>query len=193
MAGKDQYSTDLGLSALPEINQSKNPEVYVELLRMRNAFKLLQGALDTYTGALSEDQQYWNQATPATTTRVQNIARVYLQAAEDIGLAQVVTLIASGTTSVVYKADATAAGKLVRAFCSTPNGVTAGSFGEFILYGINPFYSGLTPGSTYYLSTTPGLISVSPPSTLGNIVQKVGYAIDQNNLWTAPSLDYTIA
>ena len=44
------YNTNLGLSALPEIDQKKNPEIYAELLRIRNALKVLQGAVDILSG-----------------------------------------------------------------------------------------------------------------------------------------------
>ena len=44
------YNTNLGLSALPEIDQKKDPEIYAELLRIRNALKVLQGAIDILSG-----------------------------------------------------------------------------------------------------------------------------------------------
>lgn len=42
-----------------------------------------------------------------------------------------------------------------------------------------PFYEGLTPGATYYLSaSTPGAMTTVPPSTPTQIVQRVGFAKD---------------
>lgn len=44
------FSTNLGLSSLPEIDQKKDPEIYAELLRIRNALKVLQGVVDSLSG-----------------------------------------------------------------------------------------------------------------------------------------------
>ena len=44
------YDTILGLSSLPEINQKQDPEIYAELLRIRNALKVLQSVVDILAG-----------------------------------------------------------------------------------------------------------------------------------------------
>lgn len=45
------FSTNTGLSALPEYDQQKDPAAYAELLRIRNAIQVLQGAIDGLGGA----------------------------------------------------------------------------------------------------------------------------------------------
>lgn len=45
------FSTNTGLSALPEYPQEKDPSIYAELLRIRNAFQVLQSAIDGLGGA----------------------------------------------------------------------------------------------------------------------------------------------
>lgn len=45
------FSTNTGLSALPEYDQSKDPALYAELLRLRNALQVLQSAIDGLGGA----------------------------------------------------------------------------------------------------------------------------------------------
>lgn len=40
----------------------------------------------------------------------------------------------------------------------------------------------LSPNSDYYLSATPGMLTNSPPSTTGQVVQQVGRAITANTL-----------
>jgi len=45
MAGPS-YTTNTGLSALPEIDQKKTPEIWAELVRIRQAINILQEALD---------------------------------------------------------------------------------------------------------------------------------------------------
>ena len=44
------YQSNIPLSALPEIPQQQYPEIYAELLRMRNAIKILQGIVDALAG-----------------------------------------------------------------------------------------------------------------------------------------------
>ena len=46
--------------------------------------------------------------------------------------------------------------------------------------------TGLTPGARYYLSTTAGAITTTPPSTSGNVVQYVGVATSTTSLFFAP-------
>lgn len=192
MAGKDQYSTNLGLSVLPEIDQKQHPQIFLELSRIRTALKSLQGALDTYTGALGEDPKYWDQARVSDTTRIQNISRVYAVAGEDISLAQMVTFTNVAGVITAFLANATNATKPTRAFCSVPSGVLSGAFGEFIICGVNPYYSGLTPAATYYLHTTSGQISTTAPATVGNIVQEIGYALSSTSLWFNPVLNWKV-
>lgn len=45
------FSTNTGLSALPEYEQEKDPSLYAELVRIRNALRVLQGAIDGLGGA----------------------------------------------------------------------------------------------------------------------------------------------
>lgn len=191
MAAKDQYSTNLGLSILPEVSQKEHPTIYLEFMKLRNALRSLQGALDTYTGALSEDPAYWNQVANASSTRLQNISRVYAVAGEAITLAQQVSFYNNAGVLTARKANSTDNTKPSRAFCSVTAGVAAGSYGEFILMGVNPYYAGLTPGATYYLHTTSGQITITPPAAVGNIVQEVGFALDANTLFFNPTLHWT--
>lgn len=44
------FETNLGLTSLPELDQKKYPEVYAELLRLRNAIRVLQSVVDLLAG-----------------------------------------------------------------------------------------------------------------------------------------------
>jgi len=188
MAGKNQLSTNLGLSTLPEIDQKEHPSIWVELLRMRNALGTLQIALDTYTGALSEDKQYWPSTAPSASTRLQNIARLYCLSDDTISVGQVVNVRNVAGTLTARRADGTNSTKPIHAFCITTAGVAAGAYGEFCLLGVNPYYAGLTPGSYYYLHTTAGQISINAPATPGNYVQRAGFALSSTELLFNPEL-----
>lgn len=53
-------------------------------------------------------------------------------------------------------------------------------------------FSGLTPGSTYFMSTTPGQITEVAPSALGSIVQRVGFAKNATTLVVMIDRDFVI-
>jgi hypothetical protein len=76
-------------------------------------------------------------------------------------------------TAKVRKADATTEGKQADGFVlvavTIGNPVVVYSIGQ-----INNQLSGLTVGTQYYLNTTPGGVTITPPATPGNIVQKLG-------------------
>ena len=84
------------------------------------------------------------------------------------------------------KADATAAGKEACGFvlAAVSNGAQA------TVYRIsqsNTQLTSLTPGAKYYLAATAGIITLTPPSAAGNIVQVVGYAVSATSLVFMPS------
>ena len=47
--------------------------------------------------------------------------------------------------------------------------------------------SGLTPAAIYFLGTA-GLITATPPTAVGSVIQKIGEAIDADTLLFAPSV-----
>jgi hypothetical protein len=182
-----QYSTNLGLSQLPEIDEKQFGQVYAELLRMRNALKVLQSALDVYTGALGEtESSYWDQTPAYAYLRLQNISRVYRKATETISAGRLVNFYNSAGELVARNANATDATKPVRAYA--PKEVLSGEFGEFVILGLMPSV-GLTPGSLYYLTTTAGAYSATAPAVPGNLKQEIGWAYSDNLMVFNPILN----
>ena len=183
MAQNPGYSTNTGISAIPEIPSDKYPEVYVDNLKLRNGIKVLQGAIDTYTGALGEDQAYWSAVSSVSRHMVKNLTRIYAKAGEAITAGAMVNFYDIGSGVIgARNASAAAAGKPARAWSTTT--IAAGEFGEFIEGGVSTLVSGLTVGTTYYLSNTAGLISAAP----GTVSQKVGYALGTSLLSFRPEL-----
>ena len=84
----------------------------------------------------------------------------------------------------VRKADATATGKNAVGFA--PSAISNGASGTVNFEGTISGLSGLTIGATYYLATTAGGITATPPSGSGNVVQKVGTAISATELSFEP-------
>ena len=185
-----QYSTNLNLSALPELDQKKDPLVYAELLRLRSSLRLLQSALYTYTGALSTETAYRNQTAPTSSIRVQNISRIYAEATEIIAYGAAVNIYNSAGLKC-RNANATAAGKLCRTFCNNSAGAVSGDFVELIILGVLPIV-GAIPGQDYYMSITSGIISATPPAVAGNVVQRIGFGLDANSIWFNPSLEWYV-
>ncbi len=91
----------------------------------------------------------------------------------------------------VRKADATTAGKEANGF------VLAASIlgGSAIVYldGVNTHLLGKTPGTIYYLSTTAGTVTDTPPSGSGNVVQRIGRAVAATEIDFDPGPALTLA
>lgn len=51
--------------------------------------------------------------------------------------------------------------------------------------GLNTAVTGLTPGVAY-MSTTPGIATATAPSTSGNVVQKIGWAVNATTVMFSP-------
>lgn len=183
-----EFSTNLGLSILPEMESREQPTVYAEFLRIRNALRVLQSALDVYTGALSADINYWDQTPPSSSVRVQGVSRVYAITSEAIALGELVNLYNVAGTMTARKANATNGTKPCRAYCSVNGGVALGAYGEFILLGLLRT-TGVTPGATYYVGTTGGLITGTAPAVVGNLVQEIGFGLDDESIWFNPVLN----
>lgn len=188
MALQDEYSTNLGLSVLPEFEQSKHPEIWGELMRLRAALKILQGALDTYTGALPEDPQYWTQTSPNSSVKLSNLTRVYCTVNDTITPGQTVSLINNTGTLTAVRANATDNTKPCRAFSAGT--YNPGDNGQFILMGIIPYFSGMTPGTKYYLATTSGQFTSTAPAVVGNVVQEIGYVLTPTTMFFNPVLNW---
>jgi hypothetical protein len=90
----------------------------------------------------------------------------------------------------VRKADATAEGKEANGFVKQAfaNAAAATVITEGTLAGL----TGLTTGARYYLSTTAGLVTITPPSGAGNVVQFLGTASSATELLWKPDDAVTI-
>lgn len=95
---------------------------------------------------------------------------------EDLTAGNFVNLFLSGGVIKVRKADATTNGKPADGFVLA--NVTAPA--NATVYGLsntNTALSGLTIGTRYYLSTTPGGVAAAPgPTSAGNLNQELGIA-----------------
>lgn len=95
-------------------------------------------------------------------------------ASENLSAGDLVNLWNNAGTINVRKADATTNGKRAHGFVESA--VTSAATATVFISGVINSLSSLTVGSDYYLSTTPGTTTTTPPSASGNLVQRVGEA-----------------
>lgn len=111
-----------------------------------------------------------------------NLNRLYVTASEAIVFGAAINLYDVAGTLTARNANATNNTKPCRGFCTTPGGIANGAVGEVQVSSGLGAITGLTPGVSYYLSTTNGLISATPATAAGNIEQYVGFGITSEAL-----------
>jgi len=108
-----------------------------------------------------------------------------IQASEALTAGQVLNLYTSAGAARIRKANATDSSKPANAF--TLSAISSGASGAIYFAGqIITGLSGLTPGTVYYLDTTGGALTSTPPSSSGNGVQEVGIALSATTLLFNP-------
>lgn len=93
-------------------------------------------------------------------------------------------------TAKVRKADATSEGKEADGFVL--EGVASGATAAVYFEGTNTQLVGLTIGARYYLNTSAGTATPTPPSGVGNIVQYLGRAISATEISFEPGPSITV-
>lgn len=89
------------------------------------------------------------------------------------------------------KADATTEGKEVNGFILSS--VTAGNSVNVYFEGTNTSLTGLDDGKVHYLSTTAGTVTSTVPTGSGNMVQRVGRAINDTSIAFEPAQSIKLA
>lgn len=164
-ADTPEYSTNIQLSAYPQIDENRYPDIYTDLTNVHSAIRLLQQYLDSYTGA-----------------------RFVGRTSVPINTAQFVAVTTSSDLATLLLADNTDHTKPCIGFCT--GGQTTGNGIEIQTTGIWPYGSGqLSPGTVYYLGTA-GTITPTLPAGAGKLVQEIGIALDTDNLLFKPASKY---
>lgn len=163
-----EYSLNLGLDVVP---QTKDPDNLGDIYRLYNAAKALAYALDAYTGAIGASAEDYNIA-GTEFLLLQRMSRVYLEYGANATAGQLLAINSSGKLVL---------GTIGNVVAWSPSGGTLGQFGEARLLGLHSAVSGLTPGISYYASSTPGAITSSVTA------QKVGVAMAANKLMFNPA------
>lgn len=152
-----------------------------------NALRALQQAMGDLTGANFGDPNYLIENTLGTgqTYQIANMKMLRVACNGAIGLARLVQLFDSGGGVIQCRLSDASAGVARRVHGITINATTAA--GQVSLVACFEAYSasfaGLTPGATYYLSTTtPGGISTIRTVAAGTLEQEVGFALSGTEL-----------
>lgn len=105
-------------------------------------------------------------------------------ASENLAAGDFVNLWNDAGTLKARKADATASGKEADGFVLAA--VTAPANADVYFEGTNTQLTGLTAGARYYLATTAGGATTTPPNTAGNVVQYLGRALSATEISFEP-------
>jgi hypothetical protein len=104
-----------------------------------------------------------------------------ITAAEPLAAGALCNIFTSGGVAAIRNANATDATRPANAFVLEGYASAVEAVPRFTGQAITGL-SGLTPGTTYYLSTAAGALSSTPPSATGNVVQEIGVALSASVL-----------
>jgi hypothetical protein len=176
---------DLRLPQTPE--NITDPAMYGQIAGIYNSLRQLQIGITQLTGAVQQDASSWSALLPTDSILIQNTNRLYVQATEQINAGAMVNLYSNGGAEVVARNANTAGSLQCHAFCSTGAGIAPNAYGEvIILQGLCTYVNSMTPGTVYYLSGTPGVISNAKPGS--GLIQAVGIALTAGILYFCPVL-----
>lgn len=151
--------------ALPAYPATTDAGLHSELTKLYNALQNIAGALDNNQSKFSVIYQ------------------------EEVGLGEMVSIYPSGTGKTLYarKAVNTTPARYCAGYCCQDD-ADVGVAGEVIGFGVHPYVNGLTPGTRYFLSSTPGGITPTMPTASGTFVQPIGFAVSDTQLFMNPVL-----
>lgn len=197
-ASNQQYSTNTGLSAQPELS-GLAPDITAEFTRLYNAIRILQSAIDSNAGTTSVETQFYGELSSLDTIKLQNISKFYPVLTGAVSAGNLLWLSNSGSTVTASLACADDGGAPHRHYAARAFALESGAAGArcaCALTGMNNNFSGLIPGFIYYLAgSVYGTISLFPPPVFlpsgggnGTVSQLVGFAITDTALWFNPEL-----
>lgn len=162
------FGSDLRISAYPQIDENKYPDIYGDLQLVHNAIRVLQQYLDAFTGA-----------------------KVLGRATTTISVGQFVSFT-SAYSDIVGVALANATGHTLPCHGFAVSNAVAGQGIDIQTFGLYPYGNyGLQPGTLFYLNTTAGGATATAPVGAGKLVQELGVAVDSSNILFRPAYKYT--
>jgi hypothetical protein len=108
------------------------------------------------------------------------VLSVALPASEDLAANDLVNIWSDSGVAKVRKADADDPTKEADGLVASA--VASGATAAVYVGGVVGGYSGLTDGAAYFLSATAGVATATAPSSIGQIVQRIGKAISDTQI-----------
>lgn len=147
------------------------------------SLQIMARTMINYSGIGPQVPMAWESFAGKTSTILSaNLRRFYARAAEDISLYQIISVYDDAGELKIRLADASDNTRVAVGYCNTASGILTGNVGEVILNSGVPLFAGLTIGTHYWLSTTPGAISTTPATAAGNVEQYLGVALSTTEL-----------
>ena len=173
-------SINLGI---PEVPRNVPDNLFSQFLEIYQALRNLQYGLEQYSGKLYA-QSGNTLASPSFADSLQGMTAnlLYVPSLSVFTGFSLASLVNNaGNLAAQLAVNTSIAG---RARCISTATVAIGAVGVFSCGpGYIGGFSGLTPGSTYYLGATPGSITLTPPVAAGTIVQEVGFALSTSEFF----------
>lgn len=174
MTGSPSFSVNLGLSAVPEVD---NVEIARAITPIYNAIRNVMGAVDAYTGNILIPPEDYSQVNKTAQLQLQKTSVLFVKLSEDVTYGHILNLHGSGSKLLAQKAIDPAKPAYAVAMAAGKVGDTI----PIVMLGLISNLAGLTVGAAYYLSgVSAGLIT----STAGT--QKLGIALSTSQLWFNP-------
>jgi hypothetical protein len=183
----DSSVIQLGLPALPDDNIPSN--LYDNFFQLHRAIQNLARGVSRYCGIDAPSRDLWAQIPASETLLSGNLTRFYPVASAAITRGQVVNLHDNAGVLSARLAVATSASTMAHGVANT-----AAAVGERVeinlMRGLLDSIGGMTIGTLYWLSTTPGAVQNVAPSVAGQIQQPVGLALGTTTMLLETSLYY---
>lgn len=167
---------------VPKVPENSDPKLADLLEPIYAGFNAIYNNFVYSCGVISPPtSEYARLSTvPTGTLQPQNLNRLYVLANGPLPFGTLVKLIDSSGTVLAEAAKGGLVSGAARAigYCNTPGGVDSGAYAEIIVGSGLLGVAGVTVGTKYYLSETPGALALSPPAA--GIIQPVGYGVLPN-------------
>lgn len=167
---------------IPKVPENTDPKVADLLEPIYAGFNAIYNNFVYSCGVISPPTtEYARLATvPTGTLQPQNLNRLYVAANGALPFGTLVQLIDSAGVVTAKAAKGGLAGDAARAigYCNTPGGVISGEYAEIIVGSGLLGVAGVSVGTKYWLSETPGALALTPPAS--GIIQPVGFGVLPN-------------
>lgn len=177
----------LGLPNLP--NDELPRSLYDDFKIIYNALNNLLAGVSAYAGIDPFPENEWSQSGPNRTILTGNLTRLYVPAAVPLVAGQIVNLYDNAGVFSARLASAAAASTMAHGIVTDSVGAGAIAPIQWLRSYVNSI-GGMTTGTLYWLSPTPGAVQNLAPVAVGTIAQPIGLAFSPTEMLMDIPLSY---